>query len=425
MGLTLFDGVRARVGEERRQLSRRAAWSLVIEVLQLVSSMVVFFALARLISTDDFGVMTGVMGVAAPAASLSSLGSHILLIKRVAQGEELRDVWRRTTSVGIVGPAVGAAAVIGLKGAIVPGVDTRVYVLLVVSQLNFFWLAELAVTVGNATRRLKEAAGIRFLVVVFRLAALGLFALLGRGSLLWWAAASAVSFALGAVVAVGCIWRLFGARPGLFSLRAADVRHGVPFSVNAVSESLVDVSDRPLLVRYGHESASAVYGVAARIIQFGYLPLHVLLRASDADVYQAGKRGAGAALAVVRRLLGPGIAIGLTVGAGFLLLSPLVPLVAGSGYDRAVVAIRLLAVVPLIRVFQYLMGNCLSASGHQWWRVGATMAAAGVNLGLNVRYLPTGGWRAACYTTVVSELFLTVVLAGAVVGWAAWERRHA
>jgi O-antigen/teichoic acid export membrane protein len=411
-------------GGGRRALGQRAGWSLVVELLQLVSSVLVFFVLARLMSIADFGRMGAVLAVAMPAASLTNLGSHVMLIKRVAQGGDLSHAWQRATSMGIVGPALGAAVVIGLQPVIMAEVDRMVVVLLVISQLNFFWLSELAVFVGNGTRRIKEAAQVRFMVVTCRLLALGLFALFGDGRLLWWATASFVSFGIGAVVALVFVWRVFGPRPSVTRLSLADIREGVPFSINAVSESLVDVSDRPLLAGYGHLEDAGVYTVGARIIQFGYLPLHVMLRAIDADMFEAGKRGTASALATARRLIGPGMAVGALVGLGFAVLAPLVPLVVGSDYDDAVPAIRLLAVLPFIRSLQYLMGNCLSAASHQWWRVAATLAAAALNLGLNIRFLPAGTWRTATYTTIASECFLTGVLLVAVLGWARLEARR-
>jgi len=398
-------------------LGGRAGWAGVVEILQLISSALVFFVLARLMTQADVGVMGAVLGVAVPVASLSSLGSHVLLIKRVAQGGSVTDAWQRATSVGVIGPSLGAAVAIALRPVILPSVDGWVYALLMLSQVSLFWLTELAVYLGNGTRRLKDAAQIRFLVVSCRLLALAIFALLGDGQLLGWAIASFASFGIGAALALGYVWRVFGAPPSLRRWSRTEVHEGLPFSVNSVSESLVDVSDKPLLVRYDHAADAGIYTVGARIIQFGYLPIRVLLRASDADLFEAGRNGTASALAVTRSLLKPGIAVGALVGAGFMVLAPVVPLVAGPEYVDAVSTVRLLAVLPLIRAVQYLMGNCLSASDHQWWRVGATLVGAGLNFGLNVRLLPTGTWRTAVFTTIVSEIALTALLTAIVLGW--------
>ncbi|MEZ5406749.1 MAG: lipopolysaccharide biosynthesis protein [Acidimicrobiales bacterium] len=427
MAVALLDTVRSKVtaGGGPQGMRSRLSWSLVVELLQLGSSMLVFFALTRLLTPEDFGVMGGVLAVAMPVASLSSIGSHAILIKRVSQGADVGDTWQRALSMGVWGPGIGALLVILAKPLILPAVNGWVYASLVIAQLNLFWITELAVFIGNGTRRIRDSAQIRLTVVSIRLAGLLLFALVGRGSLTWWAFTNLVTFGLGALMAIGYIWRYFGARPSLVRLSVGDMREGLPFAVNSVSESVVDVSDRPLLVRYGHGADAAIYTVAARIIQFGYLPLLVLLRASDADMFEAGRHGTRPTMRVLRRLLAPGVGVALLVAVGFLVLAPLVPVVAGSEYDDAVGAIRMLSVLPLIRCVQYLMGNCLSASGHQWWRVGATLSAAAVNFGLNVRFLPQGQWSTAVYTTITSEIYLTAVMAAMVFLLSTMERRQA
>ena len=404
----------ASIGPEG--LARRAGWAGAVEVMQLVSSLLVFFALAKLMSTDDYGRMTGILGLAMVTSGLTGFGSHVLLIKRVSQGEPLSEAWPRATSIGVIGPGLGAVALIALQPLLLPNVDRLPYTLLVLAQVNFFWLSELAVWVGNGTRRLKEAAQIRFLILCCRLAALGWFAIWGQGELVRWAAASMISFAVSAILAVGFIWLVFGVRPSLVQGRLVDVREGTPFSVNAVSESLVDVSDRPLLLRYDHAADAGVYGLGGRIAQLGYLPLRIIMRASDADLFQAGKRGTGPALNVTRSLLGPSIAVSVAVGVGMVVFAPVV-LIAGDKWTDAVGAIRLLAALPLVRGVQWLLGNTLTASARQMWRVGATWSAAALNLGLNLILLPTGTWRTAVFTTMVSEVYLTTALGAIVLYW--------
>ncbi|MEZ5410495.1 MAG: lipopolysaccharide biosynthesis protein [Acidimicrobiales bacterium] len=408
--------VRSRLSGGGQGRAHRIGWSTIVELSQLASSVLVFLILARQLHPDDYGALGAVLGVAMPAATLASLGSHVLLIKRIAQGGDFTDAWQRATSIGMIGPAAGAVVLVAAKPLILPQVSTTVYTLLVVSQVNFFWLTELAVYVGNATRNLKAAAQIRLMVVATRFAALAVFATLTPGRLVDWAVASVASFALGAALALVHVWRVFGARPSLRRGSAADVREGLPFSANAVTESLVDISDRPLLFRYGHETDAGIYTLGGRIIQFGYLPIRILLRTVDADLFAAGRNGAAPALAVTRRLLKPAVAVGLAAGAAAFVCASMVPWLVGDEYRPAVETIRLLAPMPAIRAVQYLMGNCLSASGQQRWRLILTVAAGMLNLGLNLVLLPNGSWRTAVGTTFVSELFLTTALTAVALG---------
>ncbi|MFV0258734.1 MAG: lipopolysaccharide biosynthesis protein, partial [Acidimicrobiales bacterium] len=387
---------------------QRAGWSSVVEVLQLVSSVLIFLILANLMTAEEYGLMSAVIAVAIPAAGLSSFGSHILLMKRVAQGMDVATAWARATSIGIVGPALGAAIMIALRPIVLPSVSPMVYTLLIVSQMSLFWLCELAVYLGTGTRRLKASAQIRLIIVICRVAALVGFALFTGRTQLDWAWASFLAFGLAAVLAVLFVWRVFGATPAVRRIRRRDLTEGFPFSANAVTESLVDVSDRPLLVRYGHEADAGVYSLGARIIQFGYLPLRIVMRASDADLFEAGKRGTESALRLTCRLLRPVAGLGLAVTIGAFVAAPVLPWLVGGHFADSVSVLRWLAVMPAIRAVQYLMGNCLGASDKQPWRLAATAAAGAVNFGLNLVFLPNGGWRTAVVTTLVGEVFLTV-----------------
>ncbi|MFV0523916.1 MAG: lipopolysaccharide biosynthesis protein [Acidimicrobiales bacterium] len=391
---------------------QRAGWSTVVEVLQLVSSVLIFLILANLMSAEEYGLMSAVIALAIPAAGLSSFGSHILLMKRVAQGMDVPEAWARATSIGIVGPALGAVVMIALRPAFLPSVGPLVYTLLIVSQMSLFWLCELAVYLGTGARRLKESAQIRLIIVVCRLAALAGFALFTERTLLDWAWASFASFGLAAFLALVFVWRVFGATPAVWRIRRRDLTEGFPFSTNAVTESLIDVSDRPLLARYGHEADAGVYSLGARIIQFGYLPLRIVMRASDADLFEAGKHGTRSALRLTFRLLRPVAGLGLAVTVGAFLVAPILPWLVGDHFADSVSVLRWLAVMPTIRAVQYLMGNCLGASDKQPWRLAATAAAGVVNFGLNLVFLPNGGWRTAVVTTLVGEVFLTVCLTG-------------
>ena len=391
-------------------MGQRAAWSTVVEVLQLFSSVLVFILLARLMTKEEYGTMTAVFGALAPVVGLSTFGSHVLLLRRTAQGEELGAVFKRVTSTVILGPAVFSALMILLQPLILPSVDPWIYGMLMVGQLNLYLAAEFTVFLGNATRRMKEAAHIRAILVACRFVALGWFAFFTERTLFEWVLLSLIFFGLAAVLAYLYVWRVFGIVPSIRHGSLSDAREGLPYSVSSVTESFVDMSDRPLLERYGHTEDVAIYGVGARIVAFGYLPIRVLLRSSDADIFEAAERGMRSTWAATRKLMVPGLLIGLGTGVGLWITAPLVELLAGSGYEEAIATIRLLAVLPAIRAVQYLIGNCLSAARRQPWRLGATAAAAAVNFGLNLVYLVNGSWRTAVYTTFVSEIFLTVVM---------------
>lgn len=415
----------SKVSEVGRLMVGRAGWSLVVELLQLASSSLVFIVLVRFMAPSTLGELGGLLALAFPALSIATLGTHFLLLRRSSQGHDLADAWNRALTVGLIGPVIAAVVMIALRPVFLPNVDPTAYVLIFIGNLPFFWINELAVYLGVGSGRMKQAAQVRFILVLCRFLAVGWFAVWGGGTLAAWAGASAASFAAGAIGSLWFVYKVFGLRPRFIPASAADLPQGIPFSANSVNEGLVDSSDRWLLARFGLTADAGLYTLGARIIQFGYLPLRTLLRSYDSDLFGAGKDGVRSALTVTKRMTRPGMAIAAAVTLGFLVLAPLVPLVAGDEYRETVSVIRWLALLPVIRMAQYLLGNTLSASDRQWWRTGATFVAMVTNLGLNLWLIPGGSWRTAVMTTFVSEVLLAVLLLMTVTLWVRRERRDA
>ena len=412
-------------GRRPAGLGDRAGWSVVVELLQLASSTLVFLILVQFMDQTAYGELAALLALVFPALSVATLGTHFLLLQRSSRGEDLARAWARASTVGFVGPVLAVLVMIALRPLLLPNVDATAYALLFAGNLPFYWMNELAVYLGVGTGRMRDAALARAILVVSRFAALAWFALWGGGQLVAWTAASAVSFVAGGLGAVALVARRFGLRPGFDRSSWRDLPEGVPFSANSVNESLVDSSDRWLLVRYDHKDDAALYSLGARIVQFGYLPLRILMRTYDAELFGAGQRGVRAALAVTRRMIRPGLLIAAGVSVGFLALAGVVPVVAGEEYRDSVSVIRLLAVLPFVRMMQYLAGNTLSAAGRQPWRLAATAIAMVTNLGLNLWLLRDGTWRTAIATTFVSEALLLALLVGTVGLWVRRERAAA
>lgn len=394
-------------------------WSTVVEILQICSSTLVFLVLADVFTAETYGIMNGSIGAVAPALGLSNLGTHVLLTRRAARGEDLVSAWNRALTLGLASPTLATVVLLALHPLLFPGgnVPWSVFALFAIAGLPFFWLSEMVAFLPIGLGDLRSVAVIRFATLVCRIVALGWFLLLSGGSLLEWAGAHAASLAVASVLGVSIVGRKYNLRPGLGTGLASDVKEGLPFSMSFATESIFDGADRVLLVRYGHDADAGIYGLGGRITQFGYAPIKILLRSRDAELHRAGGVGVRAAFEVAKTMFVPGLLLGGAAAGVIWLCAPLVPLVFGSKWDEAVPAIRLLAFLPGIRSVQYLVGNTITASDRQPWRFAATALAAGLNIVLNVIYLPTGTWRTAVVTTFISEAFLVTALTGVVWYW--------
>ncbi|MDH4278414.1 MAG: oligosaccharide flippase family protein, partial [Acidimicrobiia bacterium] len=212
----------------RDLLGNNTRWAAASEVLQLISSTLVVLMVARLLDETSYGVLGGVAALAAIALNLSNLGSHILLLRRGAQGEDLGEAWSRAITVGVGLPGLLAVLLLVSKPFFQPAVDFEVYALFIVAGMPLFWLSELAVYLPVGLGDMKRATVGRLIVTVCRLGAIGWFAMAGTQNLTTWAWANMVSFALSAVLGIGYIWFTYGVKPR-FSRRAhEDLGPGLP-----------------------------------------------------------------------------------------------------------------------------------------------------------------------------------------------------
>ncbi len=391
-------------------LANRTRWAAVSEVLQLISSTLVILVLARFLTQESYGVMGGVAGLALIALNLSNFGTHILLLRRGAQGESLSEAWARAITLGVGSPLLVALALIAFRPLLLPSVDPTIFILFIVAGMPLFWLSELVVYLPVGLGHLREAAFARFIVVVCRVVAVAWFALATDHDLESWAWANAFSFLLSSICGMVFIARTYGVYPRFSRSASEDVGPGLPFSVNGTTENVNDLSDRTLLVRFDLREDAGSYALGGRAIQFAYMPLRMLLRAHDSELFAAGKSGIRSAFRVSARLAPTAILLGVGTGLVFWLLAPLTPVLLGEQWTEAVSVIRWLSFLPGVRAVQYVVGNSLSAADRQWWRFGATACAAVLNLTLNLILLPGGSWRTAAFTTFVSEIFLMVAL---------------
>ncbi len=392
------------------RLSGRAKWAMLGELLQVLSSGVLFFILARLLTTkEEFGVLGAVIGIARPVGSLFSLGATTLLVKRVSQGVDRQQAWGDATAIGILGPLIGAALAIAARPLILPSVPPLVFALLLVGQLSFLYLTELAVMFAVGLRQLRFMVIIRAIVAVSRFSFLIAFAVFAQHTIAVWAWFSFGSFVVAAVSVIWFMNRVFGVWLTPRWLKKADVREGLPFAFNGTTEGLLDASDRPMLLSYGRGEDAGLYTVGGRLVQLTYLPLISVMRAGDADVFQAGAKGVRSALRATKKLFPPVVGLGCLASAGLWVFGPAIPLLLGEKWEDTILIARWLSFLPPLRALQYLLGNVLNATGLQTQRMYMTLVSAVTNVGLNLWFLRSGGWRTAVITTMVGEALLTLL----------------
>jgi len=104
--------------------------------------------------------------------------------------------------------------------------------------------------------------------------------------------------------------------------------------------------------------------------------------------------------------------LGVPVAVASLLLAPRTfEFLYGQKFDRAVVTYQLLVLVIPVRMLGNTLSLALSAADRQPRRTVAVSLAAGLNIALNLYFIPRWSYLGAAITTVICETLLLVVYA--------------
>ena len=182
------------------------------------------------------------------------------------------------------------------------------------------------------------------------------------------------------------------------------------FSLSGSARSIYDDIDKAMLARFDALGVTGIYGAAYRIIDVAFLPVRALVFAAYPRFFARGASGIRSALKFAQALLPAAAAYGLVAAAALFALSPLVPLVLGPSFAGVAVAIRWLAVLPLLRAMHYFAADALTGAGHQELRTAAQIGVALLNVALNLLLSPAYSWLGAAWASLASDGALAVSL---------------
>jgi O-antigen/teichoic acid export membrane protein len=81
----------------------------------------------------------------------------------------------------------------------------------------------------------------------------------------------------------------------------------------------------------------------------------------------------------------------------------------GRDFSGALIALRWLCWIPLLRGIHRMTGGALTGSGRQNLRTAAQLTVAAVNILLNLWWIPAYGWIGAAWSSVASDGLLALL----------------
>ena len=394
-------------------LVQDALWVALGQVLRIGIQAVYFVLIARALGARDYGAYAGVLALVAIAAPFASLGTGNLLIKHVSRDRRrFPQLWGQALAVTVFTGLLLLGAVITVGWFWLPSsIPLRLVLVLGASDLIFARFVDIGAQAYQAHDRLPRTAVLQLLLSPLRLVAAAILILETTSpTALQWGSAYLLSSVAGAALAVTLVIRDLG-RPTL-NLRhiGAEWREGALFAITLSAQSTTNDIDKIMLARLAALEAAGVYAAAYRVVDMAFLPVGALLVATYGRFFKHGVRGMRATAAYGRRLLSVGAAYSLGAAVGLYFLAPALPVLLGREYDPAVGAVRLLAVLPLLKAIHYFGADALTGAGYQGLRTGLLLCVAAINVLLNLWLIPLYSWRGAVAATVIADGLLAIAI---------------
>ena len=399
----------ARLQGSRRQALSRYVWSTMSMGTSLVAHAAGLVILARYLGAEQFGLLTLVTTGSNLALTWCGLGSGEVLRRMVSRdpssypvalGHALSLVLGTGIVLTIVASAILAASIkISLDG----WTNVLLIGLLVFSNIVMFAWIGLAEQILLAHDRLNEAnlvnlsSGIGRAVAV--LLACVVFGVTSLQSYIYW------HFAFYSVVALACISSVVQFGPPRFVILWDELLRGATISLASLMIMLRRNADVLMVSAIASPAVVGVYAVASRVVATASVVTASLDRLVYSNLARAGRDGAVATLAAVRRYAVYAIALcGITTIALWI-AAPFLPIVFGAAYKDSVALVQLLAATLFLVSLHWLAVDALTAAERHTERLVVEVITGLLGVGLLI-----GLGYAFGITGVILSVYLSGIL---------------
>lgn len=393
--------------------------------IKLVLQAIYFLFIARSLGPSQYGAFIAVTAMTGIVSPYVGLGSGNLFLKNVRSGRRNESLcWGNGLLMTLITGLVTAVGLTAVTHLWLPSFPIVLVVALSVSDLILMRVIDLAsfgfaasgkmgkTAVQNTTMSLLRVIGIVLLATLYHQVSLDQWI---WTYLLTGVVGAAFAYQQGSVlwgvprISLGAMWE--------------DVREGCFFSISTSAQTIYNDIDKTMLAHLSTFSATGVYGAAYRIIDTSLTPIRALVSAAYPQFFRLGTDGIGATYGYAKRLIRKAVVFGVIDFLGLLVIAPLLPHILGAKYAAVAPALRLLALIPLMRCVHWFLADALSGANAQGLRTVVQVGVAALNVGLNIVILPRWSWVGAAWTSLISDAVLMVAIY-AVVRWKLTTESH-
>jgi len=397
----------------RRRLARNASWILLGQGASLLLKAAQFLLLARVLGATEYGIFAGVFALVNVVAPYSMLGSDLLFMHYVTVKRSNGPVyWGNSIIANIIMSAIISVAALFAVPSILHIHSVTLIVAMVFANCLFTQIAAVASRVFQTYDRMRISAFLRVIGDATRvLALLFMWIVMGHATAVQWSvgmlAATGVTGLVAAAIAQSAIGKVSLDLP-LFFRR---IPEGIAYSFGDTAMVLYNDFDKTLLSHYGMNHQNGVYSLGYRVLDFCCTPIWSISIAALPQYFALRQKGMAHVVRLLLKALAASVSIGAVMGLIMWVAAPFLPHLVGRDFIEVKLVLRMLCFIPLFRGVHMLAGGALTASGNQNLRLAAQFTVAALNLGLNILWIPTHGWRGAAWSSVISDGALALLTA--------------
>jgi O-antigen/teichoic acid export membrane protein len=396
-------------------MARNAGWMALGQGSGFLLQAAYFLLIARLLGATEYGVYAGAFALTSILGQYSAMGSGTLFLRYVTADRRQFSVYWGNILVTTTAASVLIVAALALFSGSLLGPGTRSITLLAaVANCLCLQLTASAARVFQTYEELRTTAGLSLANNFARtLAAAVMLVALRRASAYQWSVATlAVSF-LAAALSVLMVTVRFGRPSFSFAQMRRDLLEGLGYSFASSTATAYNDVDKAMLSHYGMNAANGIYSMAYRVIDVATIPIVAVREAAMPRFFRSGSGGIRGAAPFAWRLLWRTLPLGALAGLAVFVAAPLVPRLAGGGFQESAPALRWLCLIPLFRSAHQMTGSAITGSGLQRYRTLSQLLAVGLNVGLNVWLIPRHGWLGAAWSSLATDGMLAAANCGA------------
>jgi O-antigen/teichoic acid export membrane protein len=395
----------------QHQVSRNATWILLGQGANVGLQAGYFILLARLLGVREYGVFAGAFAVVNLITPYSTLGAGMLFMRHVMMDRARAAVyWGNSVAITAVASVLISGALYFAGPVLTKTHDHVIFVTLVFANCFFGQVANLGSLVFQTFEKMQRTAILSLVTSLARFVVLlAMRVTLHHATAFQWSIG--VLIASGSAAALARSWVRAEIGPGSVdhALILSRVREGIGFSFAGTTQAAYNDLDKVMLSHYGLNRENGFYTLAYRVIDVATTPIVALDAAVLPRFFRLGQAGMPKVLRFALKSAGVSVLMGAAIAVAVLLLAPLIPHMVGRDFSGALIALRWLCWIPLLRGLHRATGSALTGSGRQNLRTGTQLAVAAVNLLLNIWWIPAYGWIGAAWSSVASDGLLAVL----------------